>query len=285
MFNNTVTNKISLSPASITLVLGAVAFILVVASLAGQLAPYYTERNEPVVFLSLDGEQNLPAFFSVLLLLVASLLLTVVTLFKKVQGAPYTLYWAVLAFGFLFMALDEATSIHEKLHGPMSWLLGEERPAAFHFAWVVPGIAIVLFMGLFFLKFLLRLPAKTRWLFLAAGSVYLGGAIVLELVGGYYASVHGINNWAFIVTSSIEEGFEMAGVIVFIFALLGYMAETFGEVRIGFNVRERVQEKQPADLKVTPVSLTGPAGSPRPRRPEIVSEPVSNNIREPAVTP
>ncbi|HEX7028871.1 MAG TPA: hypothetical protein VF268_16645, partial [Gammaproteobacteria bacterium] len=174
------------------------AIILVLASLAGQLAPHFTGRSEPVVFLSVDGEQNLPTFFSVLLILAASLLLAVVAVFKKAQRDAYVSYWMLLAIGFLCMAIDEATSLHEKLQGPVGRLLGEDRPAIFHFAWLAPGIAFVLVTGLLFLKFLLHLPGKTRWLFLTAGGVYLGGAIVMELIGSYYAAAYGINSRIFI---------------------------------------------------------------------------------------
>lgn len=249
-------NKIFLNPTSVAGVLGTMALVLMLASVAGQLAPYFTGRSEPVVFLSIDGEQNLPAFFSVLLILVATLLLAVIAVFKKAQGASYAFYWALLSLGFLFMAVDEATSIHEKLNGPMRRLLGDERPAIFHFAWLLPGIVFVLAIGLLFLRFLLHLPAKTRLLFFMAASLYLGGAIVLELIGSYYAFTYGIRSWPLIVSGHIEESLEMAGVIVFIFALLQYMAEIYGEMRFEFDNSRILHDRHYSGrLKATAVSL------------------------------
>lgn len=252
--NNAVNYKISLNAGSVALVLGILTLVLLLASLAGQLAPYFTSRTEPVVFLSLDAEQNLPTFFSVLLILLAALLLTLVAVFKRTQGASYAFHWAVLALGFLMMALDEATSVHEKLYGPMSQWLGADRPAVFNFAWVVPCIVLVLVIGLYFLRFLLHLPAKTRLLFCTAGVVYLGGAIGFEMIGGYYyAMTHEMGNWVFITISTTEESLEMVGMIIFIFALLGYMAETLGEVRFRF---EAAREPVPsADRLKTAIPL------------------------------
>lgn len=227
--------KISLNPVSIALALGTVVFLLILASLAGQLAPYFTDRSDTVALLNVDSEQNIPSFFSVLLIFFAALLLAVITAFKRQYRAPYTLHWAVLASGFLFMTVDEATSIHEKLNEPMAMLLGEGRSDFFYYAWVVPGILFVLVLGLFFLKFLLHLPARTRFLFCAAAFLYLGGAIVLELVGNHYALSNGTESWSYIASAHLEEGLEMTGMVVFIFALLRYLAETYGEMRFQFN--------------------------------------------------
>lgn len=258
-----VNNKISLSPVPVALALGVVAFVLMLASVAGQLAPYFTSRSEPVFFLSVDAEQNLPTFFSILLLLIATALLAIIALFKKVQGASYAVYWAILSVGFLLMAVDEATSIHEKLHEPMSRLLGDDRPAVFYFAWVVPAIVFVFVAGLFFLKFLLRLPAKTRFLFFLAGFLYVGGAIVLELIGSLFAFTYGLRSWTLIVSYHVEECLEMAGVIIFIFALLRYLADVYGELRFGFDspgVRQSSTHKAPA------VPLNLHATAPQPPR-------------------
>lgn len=242
-------NNVSLNPVSIALVLAMTALLVILAGLAGQLAPHFTGRDEVVTLFNLDSEQNIPTFFSVVLMLGATLLLGLIAIFKKAQGAAYTLQWAVLACGFLFMSIDEAMSIHEKLNEPMSGLLGKDRPAIFHFAWVVPGIAVVVAVGLFFLKFLLYLPAKTRLLFVAAATLYLGGVIVVELIGNYYAAVSGTDGWAYIASATIEEGLEMAGIIVFIFALLKYMAEHYGEVRFRFHTLGRVSDKPDCQMR------------------------------------
>ncbi len=231
-------NSISLNPSSIVCVLGAVALFLVLGSTAGQLTVYLTghERVYGLVRLfNVGTELNLPAFFSTFILVFAALLLAVITVLEKKRQASHVSHWAMLAFGFLFMAVDEAVTLHEMMVEPTRTLLGDGNLGAFYFAWVIPGIVLVLVLGLYFLKFLLHLPAKTRFTFLMAAIIYLSGAIGLELIGGRYAELHGTHNLAYNMISTVEESLEMAGVIIFIWALLAYIAGNYKEVRFRFD--------------------------------------------------
>lgn len=187
-----------------------------------------------VHLFDLDAEQNIPTVFSVFLLSCAALLLTVITVLKKKQENPDVLRWAILAFGFLFMAVDEGWSIHEKLAQPLREILGDGPLGIFYFAWVIPGIAVVCVLALFFFSFLLRLPAKTRLRFVVAAVLFLGGALGFELLGGRYFEVHGPVNLMYSMITTLEEGLEMAGVIVFIYGLLQYMADNYEEVQFRF---------------------------------------------------
>lgn len=227
-------NPILLNPSSIARALGAVALLLVLASAAGQLTVYLTGHEQVyglVRLFNVDTELNLPAFFSTFILVFAALLLAVITVLEKKRMATHASHWAVLAFGFLLMAVDEAVSLHEMLVEPTRKLLGDDNLGAFYFAWVIPGIVIVLVLALYFLKFLLHLPAKTRFTFLAAAIIYLGGAIGLELIGGRYAELHGTHNLNYNMFATVEESLEMAGVIIFIRALLIYISSNFKEVQ------------------------------------------------------
>lgn len=238
--NETLVSQISLNPASIAGALGALAFVLVFASVATQLAEYSTGYSS--VFLhklvkvfNLDLEQNLPSFFSMLLLFLTALLLAFITFLKRKQAAPYLFEWAILSTGFLFMTFDEATQIHEKLIEPMRAVLGGKNLGIFYYAWVVPAIVLVSFLSIFFLKFLWNLPAKARLTFIIAGIIYIGGAVGMELVGGSYAEIHGRDNLIYIVLTTIEESLEMLGVIIFIWALLEYIADTYREIEVKFG--------------------------------------------------
>lgn len=227
-------NQISLNPSAIARVLGAVAFLLVFASIGGQLARFVFGHNYVkglVPLFDVDGEQNIPTFFSVLLMFFAALLLAVIALLNGKQTTPHVSKWAILSFGFLFMAYDEAFQVHEELISPVRTLLGDGNLGVFYFAWVIPGIALVLVLTLFFLRFLLHLPATTRRTFLMAATLYIGGAIGFELIGGRYAELHGYENLTYSMITTVEESLEMAGVIIFIWALLVYIADNHKEVR------------------------------------------------------
>lgn len=231
-------NQISLNPSLIALVLGAVAVLLVLASIGGQLMAYLAGHPRVYGLVHLfyvDAEGNIPTGFSTFLLLFASLLLAVITVLERQQTASPVLYWATLSFGFLFMAADEALSFHERLISPLRTLLGNANLGIFYFAWVIPGIALVLVLASFFLRFLLRLPAKTKRVFLTAATLYIGGAIGVELIGGSWAELHGKRNLMYSMIATVEESLEMMGVIVFIWALLAYIADEYKEVRFRFE--------------------------------------------------
>lgn len=188
-----------------------------------------------VPLFNVNGEQNIPTYFSVLLMLFAALLLAIIAVLNRKQRAPHVSKWATLSFGFLFLAYDEAFQVHEQLNSPVASLLGEGSLGVFYFAWVIPGIVGVLAVGLFFLKFLLHLSAKTRLAFLLAAALYLGGAIGVELIGGRYAELHGLKNLTYSMITTVEESLEMAGLIVFIWALLKYCADNHKEMRFRFD--------------------------------------------------
>jgi hypothetical protein len=226
--------QISLNPSTIARILGAVAFLLVLASIGGQFAKYvygHSHLKGLVPLFYIDKEENIPTYFSLLLLLFAALLLAVITLLNGKQRTPHVSKWAILSFGFLFMAYDEAFQVHERLVTPVRTLLGDSNLGVFYYAWVIPGIALVLVLALFFLRFLLHLPAITRLRFMMAATLYIGGAIGFELIEGRYAELHGERNFTYSMIVTIEESLEMGGLIVFIWALLKYFADNHKEVQ------------------------------------------------------
>ncbi len=233
-----VSNQISLNPFSIARVLGAVAFLLVLANIVGVLMTYMNGHDRFYGLAGLfyvDNEQNIPTFFSVFLLLFAALLLLVITVLERNRNASHVLHWAILSFGFLYIAADEFIALHERLVKPMRKLLGDGNLGIFYFAWVIPGMALVLVLAMFFLRFWLRLPAKTRLTFLMAATCYIGGSIGFELIGGRYAELHGFHNLTYSMIATVEESLEMTGVIIFIWGLLVYIAENHKEVQFRFD--------------------------------------------------
>lgn len=221
-------DRTHLSPSLVARVLAAVALLLILISFGLHLTALLTEHtllDQLLPVFSANAEKNVPAYFSTFLLLFAAVLLAIIAVRERVQSGAPALYWAALSFGFLLMTIDEALSYHERLVGPFRELLGDSLPSAFYYAWVVPGIALVLVLVLFFARFLMRLPANTRRAFLLAGALYIGGAIGMEMVGGYYVASGGAQDLTYYLITTAEEALEMAGAIVFIWALLTYIAK------------------------------------------------------------
>ena len=68
-----------------------------------------------------------------------------------------------------------------------------------------------------------------------AVTIYIGGAIGCELIGAYYAEICGTQNMAYSMIVTVEESLEMAGLILFIWALLKYVADNYKELQITFD--------------------------------------------------
>jgi hypothetical protein len=68
-----------------------------------------------------------------------------------------------------------------------------------------------------------------------AATFYIGGAIGVELIGSRHAELHGYENWAYSMIATLEESLEMAGLIVFIWALLKYCADNYKVGRFRFG--------------------------------------------------
>lgn len=183
---------------------------------------------------SVDLELNVPVFFSMLLLLFASLLLALTARLQRRLADQPAFHWALLSLGFLFMAFDEIVSAHEKLIEPMRAILGGTSLGIFYYAWVVPAVVLLLALGVIFLRFWLRLPSKTRFRFALAGILYVGGAVGMEMVNGAYFEIYG-RDLAYIGLTTVEESLEIAGLVLFNWALLDHIGRMTRKLELKFN--------------------------------------------------
>jgi hypothetical protein len=65
------------------------------------------------------------------------------------------------------------------------------------------------------------------------------GALGIEMMESYYAGLHAASNFQFSMLAAVEEGLEMAGMIVFINALLTYIAHHYEDVLLRFSDRKQ----------------------------------------------
>lgn len=187
-----------------------------------------------VDFFDVDHEQSLPTFFSVCLLLGATAVVAGIASVERRRADRFATHWRWLAIGFFGLALDEIAGLHKKLTPFTHWLLGR-YPLAPR-SWTVVGMVLAGAAGVFFLRFLHRLPYRVRRLVVAAGAIYLGGTIGMEIIGGAHVRVHGLSI-GYAVYSAIEEGMEMGGVVLFIDAMLAHYASLGETVRLAVTPR------------------------------------------------
>lgn len=213
---------------TITLTLATIAVLLVMAHVGWQLFTFFTGHDYVfglIKLFHLDEEWNIPALFSAILLISAAMLLSFIAVREKQSASQDWPKWMVLAIGFVYMAIDEFGHLHEQLILPGRALLGDRSLGLLYYAWVVPAMLIVLALGIFFLGFLRRLPPWTMRAFLLAGAMFVGGAVGVEMLEGRHDLLYGERNATYQMYVTIEEAMEMLGVVVFIGALLRYIAE------------------------------------------------------------
>lgn len=218
VFSSLLTAAFSLSAISLTLVL--------VAAFTGH------NSNTLRRLFDLDQEANIPTAFSAFLLLTSAALLSVIALHKRHNADSFRYQWLVLACGFCAMAVDELSSIHEMLIWPVRHVLARDHVGPFYFAWVVPAIIGIGLLSVYLFSFLRHLPPLTRVRFLIAGTVYLTGAVGLEMVGGIRAEQFGPGDFLYILGTQLEETLEMLGLVLFIRALLLYLHDFLPQVRL-----------------------------------------------------
>lgn len=174
-----------------------------------------------VGLLDLDGEANLPAWYSSMLMWTSAGLLGVHAALSRGSPDRTASYWSALAAIFVYLSLDETSQIHEYA----GLLLPDDfRPGGFFtLRWLIVAGPIVVATGLLFTPLLLRLPRSDALRIALAGAVFVGGAVGMEHIAGYVLANPG-PHVVYAVETLIEEGMEMAGLCLFISALLRLLA-------------------------------------------------------------
>lgn len=215
-----------LKPEKLFRILLLVAGGLLAASLAGQAVRFATGDGHLWGFtpkFNLDAEMNVPTWFSAMLFFLAALLLVrVASSEEKRVGGGVQRRWRFLALAFLLCSIDEVAAVHEMLVDPMRDLF--HAGGLLYFSWVIPGLALVVFLAVIYGPLFLRLPADLRWNFVAAAVVFLTGTLGLEMLGAAYVQRFGPDHFTYALLANAEEFLELLGQILFIKALLALLA-------------------------------------------------------------
>lgn len=163
-----------------------------------------------VEFFDLDSEESFGTWFNSGLLLLSAILLLHHARVLRAQREVWHSWWRLLGIGFCVLSMDEIAGMHEWVN--TQW---EDIP------WTVIGAPVFALVGLAYLPFLWHYRWRTGLLFMIAGAIYGGGAVGVEhFTDSEVNSLH-YNMW-----TALEEGMEMLGVIVFIYAVLDHIRAT-----------------------------------------------------------
>jgi hypothetical protein len=220
----TVTINLKKLPAWLFIMTG----VLAAGHIVGQIEKYIFNHSTVfglVPFFDLGNEKNLPTFFQMVILFIASALLFICSRISQNHKGLKKGYWIVLSIGFFYMGIDEWFALHEKTNLFVRDLIKARFMDAIHFPWVILGLVVVAVSVLFFYGFLTKLDLKTRKFFIIAAVLYIGGSIGFEMIGGFYIDKVGAENLVYALLTACEETLEMVGVVMMIKGLLRYLAQ------------------------------------------------------------
>jgi hypothetical protein len=160
-----------------------------------------------VAIFDLDEEESFGTWFSTTILLFASVLSLLVAASLRSAADNMHRWWTTLGLGFGLLSIDEVVGLHELFN-----TLYEDVP------WTTAGFSLFVLAGFCFLPFLWHYRWRTSSLFVVAGIVYASGAIGIERYSGT-----DINSLGYNMLTALEEGLEMFGVIIVIYALLDFI--------------------------------------------------------------
>lgn len=252
MSNQLTPLQIYLSPKKIAKFFGLVVLTLVLANIAVIISRYilgYPNLKGIVPLFLLRRENNIPSTYSSFALLFCSVVIGIIAIAKQQRKDRYTVHWQGLSLIFLYLSFDEAASLHELTSDLVRMVIN--TGGFLRHAWVIVGITFVSIFLVAYRKFIISLPAKTRNLFILAGTSYVGGVIAMEMIGGWYADGQGYDNLIYSLLTTIEETLEMLGIVIFIYALLEYMTSHLSSMQI------HLQNKSPSKkLRYRNLNLT-----------------------------
>ncbi|WP_018479106.1 hypothetical protein [Pontibacter roseus] len=237
---STLENKkqVFVTPEGVVKWLGVVVFILLLANITGIVLENIVQSEARftrilVRYFDFNGESNIPAFFSSIILLLSAAILFLIYKQRRHQGKTrYTRQWLLLGLLFVFLAVDENVQLHEHVAEFVRPQLGNDLSGFLHWAWVVPYAVLTVAVMFYFLRFVLHLPPFTRRLVFIAGALFVTGALGLELFEGYLYKRYGIDHLYNRILYCLEELMEMSGVVLFIYALLHYLAQRDTQVAL-----------------------------------------------------
>ena len=228
--------KLDISPRRTLLQLWAVILLLMLAGFASLVSRHHLGHDQLmglVPLFDLDSENSIPTLFNSLLMLLIAALLAMIARARK-QRRQTCLLWIFLALVFLFLGIDESASIHERLNRPVrEWL---NTSGAFLFAWIIPYGVLVLLLGVTYARFVLDMPSRPRRLLILAFSMYIAGAIGVEMIGAlYYEANRGDMDFTYGLITLVEEFLEMGGLATFVYCLMVYIDSVENGITVRFG--------------------------------------------------
>jgi hypothetical protein len=214
--------------------LGLALAVLATLSVGAAIYRYEIDRGPHHTLtrlIALDAEGGLAAWYQSVTLLSCGVLCGLVAAARHRARVDYVRHWAWLAAIFAYLAMDEASALHEQTIEPLRDAL--HTSDFLYYAWIVPALAGLVALALIYLRWFLQLPLWVRRRVLLGAVLYVAGGIGFESIGGDYMVTHGDRDLTYDLLTNFEEILESLGVIAFVYAFAGYLVtETTGAIEV-----------------------------------------------------
>jgi hypothetical protein len=197
-------------------VLAAMSFVLIIVGVGTSFVYDAVDRRQDwwFRFVDVNGEGNLPSWFSVLLLAGVALLFFAIARVRRTKDLGLGREWWVLGWFVLAMSLDEMTSIHEAVGGQIDEHVS--LPIIGGYAWIAPGALIAAGVAVYGWRVLRGLPGHARHAMVVAAGVFLVGALGLEVVEAMLTDESGTFGTGPKLVTGGQELFEMLGMVLLV---------------------------------------------------------------------
>jgi hypothetical protein len=221
--------------------LAAVIVVLTVTSFIAEVVATFVIVDNKYVdriaeWLEVDREASIPTWYATITLMACAVLLAVIARHAFQRGRPFPRHWAALAVIFGLLSLEEIIGLHSEATQRLRSLVSITEGIGYALALgaiALIGLALVVIV---FGRFYLHLPVRWRAWFTAGAVIYLIGVFASDAVGDYLITASGAPTLGYVVVQTVEEAFEMIGVLIFLVMLLEYIRTFVG--RISYEVTD-----------------------------------------------
>jgi hypothetical protein len=223
---------VSLPPGRLLRALLGAALVMAVVNVTLQGVHFLTPLHLPrlVRLFDLAREGNVPTWVQSYTLLACGALAGLIAFAEWQHRSRFRIHWVLTALFCVYLSADEASSIHEMAVRPLRTAF--HTSGIFYYPWIVVGAAAAIAIAIASHRFIRSLPPRTRRTVIAAAVIYIAGALGVEALGGMYAETHGQRNLIYGLITTVEETLEMVGMSIAAFALLEYLRDHIGRIRL-----------------------------------------------------
>jgi len=171
---------------------------------------------------NLDGETTIPAWFSSMQLLLIGILFLSSGSWPQRHLIVFPHFLFIVGIGFIFLSMDEAATIHEKINHILKSIEWIPSFKGGHGIWILVYLSIAIALsvigGRTIISFF-KVYSRYAVIMLLGATIFLIGAVGLEIISYQYLRV-AEHSHIYKLEVALEELFEMAGASIILYGTI-----------------------------------------------------------------